>query len=876
MDPASSTVNTDAPKSAMSLWLKRVGSVLWLAFCAWAIYGLYEQWSELKMAELQAALARLKPGHIALAILFTVLSYLCSSALGILGHRWLGHRSLGTKVDWLHNYITSAFTMNAGGSVIGGGSIRLRFSQERGLSAPEVSKVTAFTAVAGWAGHMVASGLLMLFATPNLPWVPVGATQILGAVLSVIGLVLPCAGLRWPGVWPPVGYAYFTLLTAVFDWLFAGLAMWALFPSNTQMNPWSLVAVVVVAQGVAGFTHVPGGVGVLEFAMTKALGNAVAAPVLVGVLLAYRLIYYLLPFGTAIVCLGLRELHVRPGPVGKWTRLTFRGIGIIAPRVAALLALSGGFMLLLSAYTPIEDARRGIVALVPIHLVEASHFISSLMGALLIVLARGLQRRIQAAWWLTVMAMAGSVVFSLVKGFDWEESLVLLFMLACLLPSRSHFHRQAALWTYRFTLGWWLVLAALVSVSVWVGFEAARDVAYEHQLWWQFDLWSDASRFLRAMTAAGSVFIIVAMAQALRPSAPRKSRTRSELAPTIDALVRSSLHTDAVLAWLGDKEFTISKDGKSGLMHADSGRSRIVMGDPLGTRPCDADLLWQFVEQAEDQGMRPVFYQISIAEMPRLVDMGFKLYKLGEEARVDLAEFKMEGGPAKTLRKARSRCQREGYKFIVWTPEQVTAHMPKLQAISDAWLSQHGSGEKGFSLGSFKPDYLSRMSCAVVLDPQGEPIAFANIVQTAHKQELSVDLMRHIPDTLNGVMDMIFTELILMGKEQGYRYFNLGMAPLSGISTHPLAPLWNKIAARIFRRGGALYNFQGLRSYKEKFCPEWSPRYIAVLHLWALPSALIDATTLIGGGLRNTISKASTPPSTAPEPAPPLRPAGSA
>jgi phosphatidylglycerol lysyltransferase len=102
-------------------------------------------------------------------------------------------------------------------------------------------------------------------------------------------------------------------------------------------------------------------------------------------------------------------------------------------------------------------------------------------------------------------------------------------------------------------------------------------------------------------------------------------------------------------------------------------------------------------------------------------------------------------------------------------------------------------------------------------------------------------------------MEAMFIEIMLWGQAEGYRRFNLGMAPLSGLSTHPLAPLWHKLATRIFHRGESFYNFQGLRGYKEKFGPEWEPRYIAVPGTWSLPTALLDATMLIGGGLRKTL-----------------------
>ena len=76
-------------------------------------------------------------------------------------------------------------------------------------------------------------------------------------------------------------------------------------------------------------------------------------------------------------------------------------------------------------------------------------------------------------------------------------------------------------------------------------------------------------------------------------------------------------------------------------------------------------------------------------------------------------------------------------------------------------------------------------------------------------------------------MEFLFVELMLRGAGQGYKWFNLGMAPLSGIETQRLAPLWSQAAGFAFRHGEQFYNFKGLRQYKEKFHPEWRAKYLA-------------------------------------------------
>ena len=106
--------------------------------------------------------------------------------------------------------------------------------------------------------------------------------------------------------------------------------------------------------------------------------------------------------------------------------------------------------------------------------------------------------------------------------------------------------------------------------------------------------------------------------------------------------------------------------------------------------------------------------------------------------------------------------------------------------------------------------------------------------------------MRHTPDAPNGVMDCLFVSLMLWGRKQGYRWFDLGMAPLSGLAANQFAPLWSRIGGLIYDKGEAFYNFNGLRAWKSKFQPVWQPRYLAISKAWDLPAAIIDITALIG------------------------------
>jgi phosphatidylglycerol lysyltransferase len=184
----------------------------------------------------------------------------------------------------------------------------------------------------------------------------------------------------------------------------------------------------------------------------------------------------------------------------------------------------------------------------------------------------------------------------------------------------------------------------------------------------------------------------------------------------------------------------------------------------------------------------------------------------------------------------------------------VPAVLDRLETISTEWLGGKSVAEKGFSVGRFDRAYLARQPVAVVRR-DGEIHAFANLWTTADRGELSIDLMRYGKDAPRDVMDLLFAELMLWGREQGYRRFDLGMAPLSGLEARQLAPLLDRAGALVFRHGEHFYNFEGLRRYKEKFRPEWEPRYLAAPGGLTMARVLADATLLVGGGLRGVLGR---------------------
>ena len=104
-------------------------------------------------------------------------------------------------------------------------------------------------------------------------------------------------------------------------------------------------------------------------------------------------------------------------------------------------------------------------------------------------------------------------------------------------------------------------------------------------------------------------------------------------------------------------------------MYQINGRSWVALGDPIGSRAGQEELVWRFRELSDRHGGWTVFYQISADQLPLYVDLGLAVMKLGEEARVRLTDFSLEGSARAELRTQRRRAEKDGATFEVLQPD---------------------------------------------------------------------------------------------------------------------------------------------------------------------------------------------------------------
>ena len=525
---------------------------------------------------------------------------------------------------------------------------------------------------------------------------------------------------------------------------------------------------------------------------------------------------------------------------------------VVGPTVMAFLTLAAGIMLLASGATPADPERlRWLADHAPLPVIEVSHFVSSIIGLMLVLVAFGLKQRLDAAWSAAVTLLAVAATLALLKGVNWGETVILTAIGLMLLPLRAAFPRMARLSRMEIKPGWLFSAFASVVGAGMLSLWSYHNVAYGDQLFWRVMVSADASRSLRAWTGVGVLFLAIGLWRLI--STPATPAIVTDHDPDFERaraiLGQAERSTpDANLALLGDKRFLFSASGKSFLMFGVRGRSWIAFGAPVGLVSERQELLWRFRELADAHAARPSLYAVGADLLPELVELGFAVQKTGESATVRLEDFSLQGRKREVLRRNWRKAAEGGAQFEVIPAGQAAFCLKELKAISDQWLAHHAGGEKGFSMGRYDPAYISEFPCALAR-VDGRIVAFANLWTTAERSSFSMDLMRYGDAAPKNIMDFLFVELLQWGREQGYDAFEFGMAPLAGLQGRPLAPLMTRVGQLLFERGEELYNFQGVRRYKDKYDPIWSPRYIAAANKWSIGIALADVSLLSAGGM---------------------------
>jgi phosphatidylglycerol lysyltransferase len=847
-----------------------------LIFFLMALEVLHVELRTVRWSELRADIVRMPRVQLAQAMVLTLVNYGALTGYDGLALAYAG-RALPYARIALTSLVAFAVSNNVGLAMLSGASVRYRFYSRWGVTPRQLSRIVFSYTVTFWLGLLGLGGLSLVvlgwgspeglrYGSPGSidalryasPAVMAAGWLLMLAPLAYVATTVvrrrPLRVRRFEVPLPSPLIAAAQLMLSAVEWSLAGAVLYVLMPPGAPTFL-QFIGIFLVAILLGMASHVPGGVGVFEGLMVLLMKPYLSSAQILPALVVYRAVYYLLPLSVALVVLVADEVHQRRTQAARVGVVLGRLTEQFTPRVLAIGTFVAGVVLLFSGATPAAAGRLALLdRVLPLGVIEASHFLASVAGAGLLVLSQGLARRLDGAYYLAAILMIFGITASMLKGIDYEEAALLMIVLVVLRRARPAFDRRAAFFETRFSPGWVATVIGAVGSSVWLGLFAFKQVAYSSQLWWQFELQGDASRFLRASVGAAVVLALVGFARLIGP-APHEAPT-----PTDDDIrdaakaIACQTSTLPYLALLRDKALLFDDERTAFVMYGVQGRTWVALGDPVGPEDRLSGLVRLFLERCDDFGGVPVFYEVGRHHLHRYSDFGLTVVKLGEEAKVDLKRFTLAGSCAARYRQVVRRLEKDGGVFRVVDAADVPAIMDQLRAVSDDWVQSKTGGEKGFSLGFFDESYIAQFPAAVI-ERGGRIQAFANLWPGARQTELSIDLMRYDRSAPRDVMEALLVHVMEWGKAQGYERFALGMAPLSGFEQSPVSSLWNRVGSFLYQHGASVYNFQGLRAYKQKFNPCWEPRYLAYPGGPRLPLILADVSALIAGGYRRILLK---------------------
>ncbi len=812
------------------VWVVGVGSRVWPAIAIAVV--LWLTWGSLRgihMREVRTALRALDDRWLAAAAALTALNVVVMGLYDVVAFR---HTRSPALQRWRYGAVAFAWSNFLTLGPLAGPAVRFwlyapAIDRAADLQGGVVAIAIAFTAgLAGWTGAAVA----IPRATFGFTATAVAALVLTSVVVFVVRLVvLRLDRVGGPGFRStrPIEMA----LVGWLDWLLAAAAFLCIVRSGMVALPARTLVTFFYGQVVGLVSLVPGGFGSADAYWVARL--PVQAGIAVAIVAAFRLIYDVAPWAMASLMLL------------SWaTRRAQRRIEI-ARRVIASLVGAGGLLIMLSAATPALRPRLvELERFLPLPFVEAGHMAAAMIGLLLIALARGLARGYRGAFRATLVLLWLGALSAILKGLDWEEAIILS---SVAIAAASH----AALFSRR-SRGSWIegadvaLATAGLAVFVVIGVLSHRAGFASFQRWMDLGYRLEVSRFARSAIALAGAVAAAALYVVLRVPVRFHRPTDAEVEKALDLHARIGGSSTPLMIANGDKAIFVDDD-RGMCSYRITGPYLAVFADPI-VRPQDRseflDALFQFASELD---RRPLFYQVSPDWIPPLHDRGYVFFKLGEEAELPLSHVTQEGHEGKLYRQIIRRGERDGVKFRVLAPYEVERRLAELREISNDWLRSKAVSERQFSIGFFDDAYITRWPVAVVEDGSGRILAFANLLRGPMRKEISVDLMRYRSDGPK-VMDFLFVSLFFYAKELEYERFNLGMAPLASVGVLKGAHPRERFASLLFQHGEHWYNFQGLRFFKEKFEPEWEPRYMGYMSTWEFPIAVAYVSALIAGG----------------------------
>jgi len=467
-------------------------------------------------------------------------------------------------------------------------------------------------------------------------------------------------------------------------------------------------------------------------------------------------------------------------------------------------------------------------------------------GFFLMYLAWNLARRIQMAWSLAVWLLMISSLAHVIKGLDFEETFVNLFLLVVLWLCREDFTVKSDPDTIK---NIWLslpyTLLFFFSYSVF-GFYVLRnhikpefDVNLALQdtinlatfhgekiftpLNWQ------ARWFFESITLVSGIGVVLVFSSIMKPILSAGVKTRRDEAAAHAIIKAYGTSGISYFAGTPDKSYFFNDESTCIISYVLRKNVALAAGDPVGPYSDIEETVKAFKRFCNDNNWTPAFYQTGEKTIDIYRKAGFKALKIGEEAIIDLPGFVLEGKEHAKLRTIINKGEREGWK-VRFFKEEITDEslLSGIKALSQAWQSRKIGGEMGFTMGGTSIIGDSDTLVAILTSSEDKIYALMTWAPIYAAGGWSLDYMERSEDAPNGVNDFLIVKTALYLKENNYKKISLGLAPLANFQTDSSDEIWflEKGMEMIYENFNTVYKFKTLHAFKKKFDPVWENCYL--------------------------------------------------
>lgn len=629
-------------------------------------------------------------------------------------------------------------------------------------------------------------------------------------------------------------------LVGIFHLYIAMLAL-QLTPSIMAALMGYLIAVIFLI--ISPFLR---GLGAIEVGMSYALAQFGFSNVeAIAITFLYRFFEFWLPLFAGIMSFLL-----------KVNRLLMR----VLP---ALLLFMLGIINIVSVLTPAISERLELIQdFIPIDAITASNYFVILAGLFMLVTSAFMLKGLRVAWGAALLLSAVSLVGHLTKAVDYEEAFVALLVILVLLNSRKEYYVKTNP-RLRY-IGIQTALLSLFAVLVYgvvgfyfldkkhfnIDFSSLQSIRYTLQYYFLIgsnDLVpadSFARHFLLSINVSGFASISFLVYTLIKPLVIQNNTSSEEHIKALSIVQKYGRSSLDYFKTYSDKMIFFPDDVDAFIAYRVSGKYAIALENPVSNDTSDdiKKSIRAFDKYCYENGLKSVYYRVSEQSLSTFSELGKKNLFLGQEGVVDLNSFTLEGGSRKSLRNAVNKVIERGYKARIHQAPIKDGVLQKIKAVSDEWLSETGRKEIIFSQGMFVWDELKNQTIITVESNEEKVVAFLNIIPDYAPNESTYDLIRKTSDAPNGVLDFIMIEMFNYLKSKGFRFVNLGFAPMSGLDDPQTFP--ERSMKFAYEKIRSFAHYKGLRDFKEKYSPTWHNKYLVYENdydLLQIPVALSKA-----------------------------------